>query len=66
MMFNPRWAWQAAIELGEFVSYPERYRRAHPLMGEGLRMVDTPEYNQALKQFADAEAQAKAARSGPT
>jgi 2,4-dienoyl-CoA reductase-like NADH-dependent reductase (Old Yellow Enzyme family) len=59
MMFNPRWAWTAAIELGEFIDYPERYRRAHPLMSPNLRMVDTPEYNAALKSFADA-ASAKA------
>jgi 2,4-dienoyl-CoA reductase-like NADH-dependent reductase (Old Yellow Enzyme family) len=64
MMFNPRWAWTAAIELDEFVPYPERYRRAHPIMGENLRMVDTPEYNRALKAFADAEAQAASARAG--
>jgi 2,4-dienoyl-CoA reductase-like NADH-dependent reductase (Old Yellow Enzyme family) len=60
MMFNPRWPWTAAIELGEFITYPERYRRAHPMMSANLRMVDTAEYNQALKTFSEAEARAKA------
>jgi NADPH2 dehydrogenase len=30
MMFDPRWAWHAAEELGADTPYAERYRRAHP------------------------------------
>jgi NADPH2 dehydrogenase len=29
-LFNPRWAWHAAIELGADVSYPSPYARCHP------------------------------------
>jgi len=49
MMFNPRWSWHAALELGEFVMYPERYRTAHPMMGEVAKFVDMPEYTEALQ-----------------
>ena len=37
MMFNPRWAWHAAKELGAETAYPERYRRCHPSRWPGLR-----------------------------
>ena len=30
MLFNPRWAWHAAHELGEDVAYPRQYDRGHP------------------------------------
>ena len=30
MLFNPRWAWHAAHELGEDVPYPRQYDRGHP------------------------------------
>ena len=30
LLFNPRWAWRAAIELGVEVEYPERYQRCAP------------------------------------
>jgi len=32
MIFNPRWPWHAAIELGEEPSFPVQYERAHPAM----------------------------------
>ena len=32
MLFNPRWPWHAAMELGEQVYYPPQYERAHPKM----------------------------------
>lgn len=35
VMFNPRWPWHAAIELGEQVYYPPQYQRAHPSMRGG-------------------------------
>ena len=35
MLFNPRWPWHAAIELGESVYYPPQYERAHPKMRAG-------------------------------
>ena len=30
MLFNPRWTWQAAAELGAEAPYPYQYARAHP------------------------------------
>jgi len=35
MLFNPRWPWHAAMELGEQVFYPPQYERSHPQMRAG-------------------------------
>ena len=35
MLFNPRWPWLAAIELGEEPAFPPQYERAHPAMRGG-------------------------------
>lgn len=35
MLFNPRWPWLAATELGGSVFYPKQYERAHPSMRGG-------------------------------
>jgi 2,4-dienoyl-CoA reductase-like NADH-dependent reductase (Old Yellow Enzyme family) len=35
MLFNPRWPWHAAMELGEKVYYPPQYERSHPNMRAG-------------------------------
>ena len=35
MLFNPRWPWHAAMELGEHVFYPPQYERSHPKMRAG-------------------------------
>jgi 2,4-dienoyl-CoA reductase-like NADH-dependent reductase (Old Yellow Enzyme family) len=35
MLFNPRWPWLAAVELGGQVFYPRQYERAHPSMRGG-------------------------------
>ncbi len=32
MIFNPRWPWHAAIELGAEPDFPVQYERAHPAM----------------------------------
>jgi len=32
MIFNPRWPWQAALELGVEPTFPVQYERAHPAM----------------------------------
>lgn len=32
MLYNPRWPWHAAIELGDEPSFPRQYERAHPAM----------------------------------
>jgi NADPH2 dehydrogenase len=30
MLYNPRWPWVAAQELGAALPYPKQYERAHP------------------------------------
>ena len=30
LLYEPRWPWRAAFELGEDVFYPEPYKRANP------------------------------------
>lgn len=35
MLFNPRWPWHAALELGCEPSFPPQYERAHPAMRQG-------------------------------
>jgi 2,4-dienoyl-CoA reductase-like NADH-dependent reductase (Old Yellow Enzyme family) len=30
ILYDPRWAWHAAQELGEPVTYPRQYERGHP------------------------------------
>ncbi|MBN8477527.1 MAG: NADH:flavin oxidoreductase/NADH oxidase [Burkholderiales bacterium] len=35
MLYEPRWPWHAAVELGEEYSYPKQYERAHPSMMGG-------------------------------
>jgi 2,4-dienoyl-CoA reductase-like NADH-dependent reductase (Old Yellow Enzyme family) len=35
MLFNPRWPWHAAMELGGEVYYPAQYERSHPKMRGG-------------------------------
>lgn len=35
VLFNPRWAWEAAVALGDNATFPAQYARSHPsLMGE--------------------------------
>lgn len=35
MLFNPRWPWHAALELGADPVFPPQYERAHPAMRGG-------------------------------
>ncbi len=35
MLFDPRWPWRAAVELGESTFYPKQYERSHPAMRGG-------------------------------
>ena len=34
LLYNPRWPWHAARELGAEPDYPKQYRRAHPFFGQ--------------------------------
>ncbi len=35
MLYDPRWGWHAAVELGHEYFYPKQYERAHPSMRTG-------------------------------
>ncbi|MBV9859565.1 MAG: NADH:flavin oxidoreductase/NADH oxidase [Alphaproteobacteria bacterium] len=35
MLYDPRWPWHAAMEMGDPVFYPPQYERAHPSMRAG-------------------------------
>jgi len=35
MLYNPRWPWHAALELGEAPTIPPQYERCHPSMRSG-------------------------------
>jgi 2,4-dienoyl-CoA reductase-like NADH-dependent reductase (Old Yellow Enzyme family) len=35
MLYNPRWPWHAAAELGAEVAFPVQYQRSHPSMRKG-------------------------------
>jgi 2,4-dienoyl-CoA reductase-like NADH-dependent reductase (Old Yellow Enzyme family) len=48
LLFNPRWAWSAAAEMGVFLKYPPRYRNCHPRMGAELNFTDTDEKRRKL------------------
>lgn len=40
MLYNPRWPWHAAAELGEEAFYPPQHQRAHPSMrGDFLKLT---------------------------
>ena len=41
VLFNPRWAWQAAYELGEPIDYPRQYERGDPARW-GARGINAP------------------------
>jgi 2,4-dienoyl-CoA reductase-like NADH-dependent reductase (Old Yellow Enzyme family) len=56
MLYDPRWPWHAATELGEFVPYPPRYKSCHPLMGTALKFAESPEQTRALEKMREAEA----------
>jgi 2,4-dienoyl-CoA reductase-like NADH-dependent reductase (Old Yellow Enzyme family) len=43
LMFDPRWAWRAATELGVFLKYPARYRNANPRIGQAMDFPESPE-----------------------
>jgi 2,4-dienoyl-CoA reductase-like NADH-dependent reductase (Old Yellow Enzyme family) len=54
MLYNPRWAWHAAYELGEQMAYPPRYRTCHPRMGAVLTLPESKEHTLALMAVNEA------------
>jgi len=57
MLYDPRWAWHAAIELGEFVPFTPRYRTCHPMIGSALKFPESPEMTRAIERMWAAEAE---------
>jgi tRNA-dihydrouridine synthase len=43
-LFEPRWSWKAAYELGATCDYPEQYARANPLLWPQA-FPGNPEFN---------------------
>ncbi len=58
-LYNPRWAWHAAQELGDFIPYTQRYKSCHPAMGQALKFPDTKEQTAALKNIWTLEEKVK-------
>jgi 2,4-dienoyl-CoA reductase-like NADH-dependent reductase (Old Yellow Enzyme family) len=56
-LYDPRWTWHAAIELGEFVPFAPRYRTCHPMFGTALKFAESPEQAKAIEQMWAAEAE---------
>jgi 2,4-dienoyl-CoA reductase-like NADH-dependent reductase (Old Yellow Enzyme family) len=56
MLYDPRWAWHAAIALGEFIPFAPRYRTCHPMMGTALKFAESPEMRKAIEAMWQAEA----------
>ncbi len=63
MLFNPRWPWHAAEELGEYIAYPPRYLLCHPRRGAKLQAPESQEHTLALLELAKAEEKAKLSRN---
>ena len=57
LLFNPRWAWSAAVELDAFLKYPPRYRICHPGMGRDLNFAESAEKRQKLMDMFRREAE---------
>jgi NADPH2 dehydrogenase len=49
MLYDPRWTWHAAVELGVHLDYPDRYHTCHPALGGTLRF---PEEKSKTEQLA--------------
>ena len=43
MVYDPRWPWHAAAEMGVHLDYQKRYRTAHPSFGAALKFAETKE-----------------------
>ena len=59
MLYDPRWAWRAAHELGDFLAYPPRYKSCHPAMGTALKFPETKEQTEALQNIGKLESDAR-------
>jgi 2,4-dienoyl-CoA reductase-like NADH-dependent reductase (Old Yellow Enzyme family) len=63
LMFNPRWAWTAASELGVFLKYPARYRNAHPRIGQEMDFPESAEKRRRLLEVMREEERVSQARN---
>ncbi len=55
MLYNPRWAWHAAVHFGIHLPYHFRYRLCHPSMGPMLNFPETKENTQLLSKLRTAD-----------
>jgi 2,4-dienoyl-CoA reductase-like NADH-dependent reductase (Old Yellow Enzyme family) len=60
LLANPRWAWRAGTEFGDFLKYPPRYRICHPRMGAELNFTDTAEKRAKIAAMLAEEAKVTA------
>ncbi|MGE0797419.1 MAG: NADH:flavin oxidoreductase/NADH oxidase [Lautropia sp.] len=51
MLYDPRWPWHAAVELGVDLQYPPRYRMCHPRMGAKLTLPESREHGERLARL---------------
>ena len=63
LMFNPRWAWNAASELGVFLKYSARYRNAHPRIGQEMDFPESAEKRRRLLEVMREEERVSQARN---
>jgi 2,4-dienoyl-CoA reductase-like NADH-dependent reductase (Old Yellow Enzyme family) len=57
MLYDPRWAWHAAVELGDFLGYAPRYRSCHPSFGSAPKFAESAEQTKAIEDMLAAEAE---------
>jgi 2,4-dienoyl-CoA reductase-like NADH-dependent reductase (Old Yellow Enzyme family) len=55
MLYDPRWAWHAAVHFGIHLPYHFRYRLCHPSMGPMLNFPETKENTQLLSKLRTAD-----------
>ncbi len=63
LMFDPRWAWKAATELGVFLKYPARYRNANPRIGLAMDFPESPEKRERMFEVLREEERVDRAQS---
>ena len=59
LVYDPRWPWHAAVELGVHIDYPKRYRSAHPMYGPALKFAESKEATEAIRRIEELAAAAQ-------
>ena len=63
LMFDPHWAWKAAIEHDVFLKYPARYRNANPRIGHAMDFPESPEKRKRMLDVMREEERVSRAQS---